>query len=664
AMKMTIGDRVIEAKIRERQKARAEYEAAKSEGRTASLLEQERPNVFTMNVANIQPGDVVQVEMTYTELLIPENALYEFVYPTVVGPRYHSPTAESSADHDKFVATPYLRKGEKAPYDVDIQVNLRTGLPVQSVHSPSHRVKVDHPDLKSAVVKLTAEETNPGNRDYILQYQLAGGQIESGLLLYEHEDENFFLAMVQPPKRPTLADIPPREYIFIVDVSGSMRGYPLNTSKQLLRNLITNLRPTDRFNVILFAGTSAQMHEESVLATEANVEKAINVIDSQEGSGATQLLPALQRSLELPRAKNLSRSFVIVTDGYISVERQAFDLIRNNLNQANFFPFGIGSGVNRYLIEGMAHVGQSTSFVIDGQVGAQAAAEKFRKYIQTPVLTQIESRFADFEVYDVEPSTLPDVMAERPVLIYGKYKGTPKGKIIIGGYSGEKTHLETINVAESRPNPKNAAIRYLWAREKIRMIDDYKSVQNGSQAEAEIQQVTDLGLKYNLMTAYTSFVAVDSRVVRKNGKLVTVKQAVPLPENVEESAVGFSMGTELLAKAKPSVPRDLTTIAKPQARTIQTSIFTVQLGAQIPVAFDAYLQLYGALGLNCPAANAGTEYFTVSLEFDAAGTITKVKVRGAHPDFARCLENALRAWPSAPLGEDDLRKFTFTVTLN
>jgi Ca-activated chloride channel family protein len=666
AMKMTIGDRVIEAEIREREKARQEYEAAKSAGKTASLLEQERPNVFTMNVANIQPGDLIKVEMKYTELLIPESAVYEFVYPTVVGPRYHSPTETSSASHDKYVATPYLGKGEKAPYEVDIRVNLQTGLPLQSVDCKTHKVKVDQPDLKSASVRLTAEETNPGNRDYILQYRLAGGQIESGLLLYEHEDENYFLAMVQPPQRPQLSDIPPREYIFIVDVSGSMNGYPLEVSKKLLRNLIVNLRPTDRFNVVLFAGTSAQLHEESVLATEQNIEKAINVLDNQRGSGSTQLLPALKKSLNLPRAQGLSRSFVIVTDGYISVEKQAFDMIRNNLNKANFFPFGIGSGVNRYLMEGMAHVGQSTPFIVTGQEGADAAAEKFRKYIQTPVLTQVEARFGGFEVYDVEPTTLPDVMAERPVLVYGKYKGTPKGKIAIGGYSGGKAHVQSINVAEARPNPKNAALRYLWAREKIRMLDDYKHVSYGDDSEIK-KEVTELGLKYNLMTAYTSFVAVDSRVVKQNGKSVTVKQAVPLPENVEESAVGFSMS---LGKAKRSVRMDRVVVAapkptgkpRPTARNLKVGNIQIRIPADAPRALDSYIRKHLSSLNSCDLNKAGSKRFTLSLEFAPDGSIAKVKVRGTNPDFAACVEAALMQWPAASLPSGK-RKFSLPVSI-
>lgn len=658
AMKMTIGDRVIEAEIREREKARQEYEAAKSEGKTASLLEQERPNVFTMNVANIQPGDEIKVEMKYTELLIPEKGIYEFVYPTVVGPRYHSP-AIASADNDKFVSSPFLPKGNAAPYKVDIRVGVQAGLPIQNLVSTTHKVNVIHDDLKSARVSLKSEETNPGNRDYILQYRLAGGEIESGILLYEHDDEKFFLAMVQPPKRPTLADIPPREYIFIVDVSGSMNGYPLGVSKKLLRNLIVNLRPTDRFNVVLFAGTTAKLNETSVLATPENIEKAINVMDNQRGGGGTELLPALKQSLNLPRETGLSRSFVIFTDGYVTVEKEAFDLIRNNLNKANFFPFGIGSGVNRFLMEGIAHVGQSTPFIVTENSEADEVAERFREYIKTPVMTQVRTRIEGFDAYDIEPTTIPDVLAERPVLIYGKYRGNPSGKIGIGGFSGGRAHAEVINVAEAKASPKNSALRYLWAREKIRMLDDYKAVTFGQ--EDNKAEVTKLGLKYNLMTAYTSFIAVDSRVVKKNGKLVTVKQAVPLPENVENSAVGFDLGMNLMVSARTSMA-DPKPEALKTARIIQTAHVSVTLPVNAPAELESYVRSHLSQLNVCDAATAGTQKFSLSIQFAPDGSVASVKVRGAQLEFARCLETSLMKLPAVALPGGSPTKYNLKIS--
>ena len=274
AMKMTIGDRVITAEIQEREKARQNYEEAKQQGKSASLLEQERPNVFQMNVANIMPGDKIKVEMNYTELLVPVSGIYEFDYPTVVGPRYSNQSAQSAPETDKWVESPYQHQGQAPLYKFGMKVVLNAGLPIQQITCPSHKTNIAWQGTKSATVSLDESEANGGNRDFILKYQLAGGQIQSGLLLYKGKDESFFLMMMQPPKKVATEAIPPREYIFIVDVSGSMYGYPLDISKKLMRDLLTNLRTSDYFNVIFFAGGSNVLTEQSLPATEKNIEKA------------------------------------------------------------------------------------------------------------------------------------------------------------------------------------------------------------------------------------------------------------------------------------------------------------------------------------------------------------------------------------------------------
>ena len=375
-MTMTIGERVLVAQIQEKQKAKQVYEQAKQEGKTASLLMQQRPNVFQMNVANIMPGDKIKVELSYTELLTPSEKIYEFVYPTVVTPRYAN--QKVVAPEGDWIESPYLKKGETINSSFDIEINLSTGIPIQHLESPSHKTTLEYLSSIEASAKLDPSESSAGNRDYILRYQLAGGKIESGLLLYEGKEENFFLLIIQPPERVPPNWIPPRDYVFIVDVSGSMNGFPLDVSKKLLRELISSIRPSDTFNVILFAGVSALLSETPLPANEENLKIAINFIDKQEGSGGTELLPALEKALALPRPEGLSRSIVIVTDGVISVEKEAFDIIRNNLNKSNVFPFGIGSSVNRYIIEGIATVGYGEPLVISHVSEAKEKAELFQ----------------------------------------------------------------------------------------------------------------------------------------------------------------------------------------------------------------------------------------------------------------------------------------------
>jgi Ca-activated chloride channel homolog len=534
-MRMTIGKRTIEAVVQERGQARQAYEQARQQGRTASLLEQQRPNVFQMNVANIMPGDEIKVELRYTELLVPTEGVYEFVYPTVVGPRYSNQPAAGAPDPERWVENPYQHQGQAPLYTFDINVTLSAGLPIDRVICPSHKTDVDFDGPSVAHVKLDGTESHGGNRDFVLRYGLAGAQVQSGLLLFQGKDESFFLLMVQPPRRVSLDQIPPREYIFVVDVSGSMHGFPLEVSKKLLADLIGHLRPTDTFNVLLFSGGNAVMAESSLPATPGDVQRAITLIEQQQGGGGTELLPALRRALALPRTDGVSRTVVIATDGYVAVEKESFDLIRSNLNRCNVFAFGIGSAVNRFLIEGIARAGMGEPFVVARQEEAAGQAEKFRAYVQSPVLTDVKVDFGRFAAYDVEPPALPDVLAERPVIVFGKWRGRAEGKISVRGSSGEGPYVQTFDVSRSRPSAESTALRYLWARHRIAMLGDYQKLRGDGDA---VKEITRLGLAYNLLTDYTSFVAIDQQVRNTDGRVETVKQPLPLPQGVSDLAVG------------------------------------------------------------------------------------------------------------------------------
>jgi Ca-activated chloride channel family protein len=533
AMKMTIGEREVVAKIKERKEARKDYEQARKEGKTASLLEQMRPNVFMMNLANILPGDEIKVELKYTELLVPEDNIYEFVYPTVVGPRY-SNQADTPENPDSWIKNPYLKEGQPPTATFDLDVKINGGLPLSEISSPSHEVRVAYASKTSAEIDI-ADSDRIANRDFILRYALAGKQIEHGLLLYPGENESFFLLNMQPPKRIVHQDIIPREYVFIVDVSGSMHGFPLEISKKLMAELLDQLRPQDAFNVLLFAGGSAVLSSKSLWATKANITRAKKWISAASGGGGTELLPALKTALALPRMKDASRTVVIATDGYVSIEKQAFELVRDNLGKANLFAFGIGSGVNRFLIEGLARAGMGEPFVITKPEGAQEKAERFMKYISSPLMQNIKVEFDGFEAYDVEPAHLPDMFADRPIVLFGKYKNLSQGRIKIKGQAAGQTLEGEIDLEQATVSKDNSALRLLWARHRIMRLADMNKLDRDDQ---RIKQVTELGLKYSLMTDYTSFIAIDSKARAQGGQLQTVKQPLPLPQGVSNYAVG------------------------------------------------------------------------------------------------------------------------------
>ena len=555
-MKMTIGTRVVVAKIKERQAARAEYEEAKAAGKTASLLEEDRPNVFEMSVANILPKDRIVVELHYTELLVPTDGEYELVYPTVVGPRYVSARVDASKADNQFTATPYQHAGAAPTSTFGIDVHLDAGMAIQDLDSPSHKIATQFAaDHESATVALAAGDPSPGNRDFVLRYRLAGDRVQSGLLLYPGAlqtpgAENFFLMMVQPPHRPAPDAIPPREYVFIVDTSGSMGGFPLDTAKILMKDLLGRLRPTDRFDVLLFSGDSDLFADKSVAATPDAIAQAAAFVDGKDSGGGTELLPALQRAMAIPRASaDVSRSFVVITDGYIAEEPAIFDQIRDHLGEANVFSFGVGTSVNRHLMEGVAKAGQGEAFIVLNQAEAEADAAKFRDYIESPVLTHVGVKFDGLDTYDVEPKTLPDVFAERPVIVFGKYRGTPHGTITLTGVSGHGRFVSTVDVAKATPDAGNGALAYLWARSKISDLSDFYD------EDANHDAVVALGLKYNLLTKFTSFLAVEQQV-RATEPSVDVAQAQPMPQGVSDAAIGGNNGPAGGAEvgAEPPLP--------------------------------------------------------------------------------------------------------------
>lgn len=531
SMRMKIGDQIIYAKIKEREVAKKEFEKAKEEGKSASLLEENRPNVFSMKLANIMPNDDIQIELRYTELLVPTDGVYEVVYPTVVGPRYTSGEKANTGQ----VNSPYLHEGEAPTSTLHISARIAAGLPIAEVNCSSHSLSPEWPSPSVARFTLDDPDAFQGNRDFVLRYRLAGSQINTGLLLFQGEDENFFLYMAQPPNRVRPEDIPPREYIFVVDVSGSMSGFPLDTAKKLMQDLLSQMRFNDLFNVILFSGDSTALSDVPLQANKQNIERAIALIDEQRGAGGTELLEAVKHAMTLPGASGVSRSVVLVTDGYISGEQETFEYIRQNLDKSNIFAFGIGSSVNRYLIEGVAKAGMGEPFIIEGPGKAAEAADKFREYIQSPVLTDLNFRSNGFEIYDVFPAHLPDLLAGRPVIVFGKWRGNPTGSLELRGKSGGGDYSASFDVASVQPDEGNLALRYLWARSRIAELSDYGSPNVSAD---RVKEITQLGLKYNLLTQYTSFIAVREVIRKPNGDATDVDQPLPLPLGVSDMAVG------------------------------------------------------------------------------------------------------------------------------
>ena len=306
-----------------------------------------------------------------------------------------------------------------------------------------------------------------------------------------------------------------------------------------MKNLLGQLRPEDRFNVVLFAGAAAVLSDRSLPATQENLDQAWALIDGQQGGGGTELLIGLRSAFNLPLAgEGYARIVAVITDGFVDFEAAAFKLVRQRLGQASLFAFGIGSSVNRFLIEGLARAGQGEPFVVIDEGQAPDEAARFQSYISTPILTQVEAGFEGFDAYEVEPAFIPDMLADRPITIFGKWRGAAAGTMLLGGRTGDQAYSAQFDVSAFQAKPTNKALRYLWARHRIDQLSDDEQASYSADLRP---QITQLGLDYNLLTKYTSFVAIDRRIRNEDG-LETVSVPLPLPEGTEDSAVGDVSG--------------------------------------------------------------------------------------------------------------------------
>ncbi len=530
-MTMNIGERVLEAKIDRKEAARKKFEEAKAENKSASLLSQQRPNLFQMEVARIMPGDEVALTLRYSELIRPVDGTYEFVLPTAIGPRY-----EGGGKGEGFAKNPYLGDGEKTVATFSADLSIATPLPLRSLACPTHTTKIVFTDKSSATLALAP--TAP-DRDFIVRYRLGQDEIATGLMLHQGAEENFFVLQMEPPAEVSEADIPARDYVFLLDVSGSMHGFPINLAKKLFRDLATTLRPTDTFNIVFFAGGSDVLSESPLPATKENIGRAIAMMDRQSGGGGTELAAGLKRALALPSDRDISRSLVLVTDGYISAETEAFELIRSGANGTNVFPLGVGSSVNRHLMEGLAHIAGNDSFVVTHSGETQDAVTRFRAAISSPVLTGLEVTAGGFEISALQPRKLPDLFANKPLTLVGKWTGTPGGTITVSGVTGEgRTYSRKFDVEKAAAETGNPALPILWARETVRSLADYAELTGKKDV---VEEVTGIGLKYELLTPYTSFVAIDEMPREPTVDTVSVTQALPLPKGVSGHSVGGSV---------------------------------------------------------------------------------------------------------------------------
>jgi Ca-activated chloride channel homolog len=547
-MTMIVGDRIVKGKILRREEAEAIYEAAKTGGKIASLLNQERPNIFTQSVANILPGEEVKIKISYVETLNYEDGSYEFVFPMVVGPRYipgeatgsqstgFAPDTDQVPDGSRITPRP-APDGMRSGHDVSLEVDVDAGVAIQSIGSRSHPIDVEQPELRSAHIKLKNGPAIP-NKDFVLRYEVAGKAIQDAALTHRSTNGGFFTLILQPPERVAAEDVSPKELVFVLDTSGSMSGFPIEKAKETMKLALNNLYPADTFNVITFAGDTRILFSAPVPATPENLRKAQMFLTASSGAGGTEMMKAIRASLDPSDSQQHVRIVCFMTDGFVGNDMEIIAEVKKHPN-ARVFAFGIGSAVNRFLLDKMASEGRGEVEYVALTDDGSAAAQRFHQRVRNPLLTDISIDWNGLPVADVYPARIPDLFGAKPLIVSGRYTSTGGGVIRLRGKSGGQDFVREISLVLPETEPRHNVLSSLWARRRIDelMGMDYAGAQRGSMAPQLREAITNLGLEFRLMTQFTSFVAVEEMIVTDGGKPRRVDVPVEVPEGVSRSAV-------------------------------------------------------------------------------------------------------------------------------
>jgi len=562
-MTIQIGDRTVRGVIKKREEARAIYEKTKSTGHAAALLDQERPNIFTQSLANILPGEQVTVMISYLQTLQYEDGSYMFIFPMVVGPRYipGSPMGKQAGgwaeDTEKVpdaskITPPVAAPGRRAGHDISLELAIDAGVPIQSVKSTLQDIDVINTGANTATVKLRNEAEIP-NKDFILKYDVAGSEIEDAVLSQAAPagsklSGGYFTFILQPPAHVAAEDVTPKELVFVLDTSGSMWGFPLEKGKELIMRALDELYSGDTFNIITFSGDTHILFPEPVYPTAENIRKAKQLLSTRTGGGGTEMMKAIRASLDPSDKQDQLRVVCFVTDGFVGNDMEIIAEIQKHPN-ARVFSFGIGNSVNRFLIDGMAKAGRGDSEIVSLSDKADAAAHRLYERLRTPLLTDVSIDWNRLPVTDIYPQRLPDLFSGKPLVVTGRYSASATGTIRLQGtQAGEKIVREIPVTLTANPAKQNVLPSF-WARRKIDdlMSQDWSGAQGGGSMKLELQnQITQLGLDYRLMTQFTSFVAVEQRVITKDGKPQRVEVPVEMPDGVSSEHV-FG-GLEMMAK--------------------------------------------------------------------------------------------------------------------
>ena len=583
-MEIKIGDKTIKGSIKKREEAQRIYEKAKQEGRTAGLLEQERDNIFTQSLANIKPGEEIDVTIRYTDSLKFLAGDYEFVFPMVVGPRYipGTPLDETAAsgsapapmtvNSDTDIVpdaarlnAPILPPGRRSGHDIGVTLEIEAGIPIRNVNSPSHQLQIEYFDSPQTYlaseqknglkvrIQLANQDTIP-NKDLIVRYQIAGVETQSTVLTQADDRGGHFAVYLIPAIEYKTDEIVPKDVVFLVDTSGSQFGAPLQQCQALLRQFINGLNPADTFSILDFSDQVRQLSQQPLPNTAENRQKAIEYINKLRAAGGTEMLGGIRAAIDFPAPSGRLRTVVFLSDGYIGNENEVLAEVQEHLKSGNrLYSFGAGSSVNRFLLDRIAQIGRGISRIVRHDEPVNEFVEKFFRQINNPVLVNLEITWqGEGENPVIYPSVAPDLFAEQPLVLFGKKGDRQPGTLQIKGVSaGGHQYVQTYQM--NFTDPGNPAVAQLWGRHRIK---DLMNQMVQYETKVGVETVTETALAYQLLSQYTAFVAVSDDVrVEPGTESISMNVPVEMPEAVEYEGVFGNTGYLQQKRMRPRSAR-------------------------------------------------------------------------------------------------------------
>ena len=535
---MTIGTRHIRGIIRERAEAEEIYREAKRQGYVATLLTEERPNIFRQAVANIEPGREIDVKIKYFQTLEYVDGWFEFAFPMVVGPRFNpggttngigAVARGSEGASGQKVEVPYLKPGERSGHDISLRVEVDAGVAIEGFECKTHAITKKDFSENHFVAQLKSSDSIP-NKDFVLRYRVGGENIKSSLLTQRDARGNYFVLTLYPPKEVEKSPRQPLELVFVIDCSGSMSGRPIEQAKAAVERGLRLLGPGDSFQLINFSMRASRLGPEPVEATPENVQRGLNYLHSLKAENGTMMLEGIKAALDFPHDPKRLRFVCFLTDGYIGNETEILGEIHKRLGDSRIFSFGIGSSVNRYLLDHMAKAGRGAVAYLGPNDSAARIMDDFFGRVSHPAISDIKLDWGSMRVSEVYPSSIPDLFPGRPIELIGRFEGTGATEIRVSGNAGNAPVRFEVPAKLSDAAEARQGLPSIWARRKIMDLSDRSTYAPDPELPYAIRQVA---LDYGLMSPFTAFVAVDASESTPGNGSKTVPVAVPLPEGVK-----------------------------------------------------------------------------------------------------------------------------------